>query len=404
MLRVVNALSVLAVTAVMLVAAPPASAAPPPNDDFATATALGDAPVLLSSTVAEATTEPGEPYHGSQTVWYLYRPSRTERVAFHVTNAPGMDPRVSVYTGTAVSALTPVQVTRGPPLERVAFEGVAGETYRIAVANHNCSSSSDNPIPVCTEGGSTFDLRVEAAPPPPNDAFANATPIRIPGEFAGDLLNATGEPGEYRAHTHSVWYRFRPRRTGRLTFDFGASGYDCKMRLYTGRSLGGAKLVKVGGSAYADGPTEPMRLTVRRRVLYHLALNCDQMERSTYVLTVSDGSIRGKGITLSVAADQTVSRVRARGLKMTVAAKRRARVGIDVRVSRRTARRLRLASRVLGRTERVLDYSDRQRAVIRLTPAARLALAGVRHIRLTLRLEILRSDAPNRVLIVPVRL
>jgi hypothetical protein len=33
-----------------------------------------------------------------------------------------------------------------------------------------------------------------------------------------------------------------------------------------------------------------------------------------------------------------------------------------------------------------------------------LALAGVRHIRLTLRLEILRSDAPNRVLIVPVRL
>lgn len=68
------------------------------------------------------------------------------------------------------------------------------------------------------------------------------------------------------------------------------------------------------------------------------------------------------------------------------------------------ARRLRLASRVLGRTERVLDYSDRKRAVIRLTPAARLALAGVGHIRLSLRLEILRSDAPNRVLIVPVRL
>jgi hypothetical protein len=176
------------------------------------------------------------------------------------------------------------------------------------------------------------------------------------------------------------------------------------MRLYTGRTLRGLRLVKVGGSVYADGPTEPMRLTLRRGVLYHLALNCEEMERSTFVLTVSDGSIRGKGITLAVAPDQTVGRVRARGLKMTVAAKRWARVGIDVRVSRRTPQRLGLASRVLGRTERVLDYSDTKRAVIRLTPAARRALAGVRHVRVMLRLEILRSDAPNRVLIVPIRL
>jgi hypothetical protein len=403
-MRVVRALSGLLVTAGMLAAATAAFAAPPPNDDFAHAAPLGDAPALVASTVTEATTEPGEPYHGSQTVWYLYRPSRTARTAFHVTNAPGMSPRVSVYTGTAVSGLTPVPVTRGPLPARVAFDGVAGESYRVAVANHNCWGSSDNPIPVCDDGGSTFDLRVEPAPPPPNDAFASATPIRIPGEFAGDLLNATGEPGEHRTHRHSVWYRFRPRRTGRLTLDFGASGYDCKMRLYTGRKLRGLKLVKVGGSVYADGPTEPMRLTLRSGVLYHLALNCEEMERSTYVLTVSDGSIRGKGITLAVDPDQTVGRVRARGLKMTVAAKRRARVGIDVRVSRRTAQRLRLASRVLGRTERVLDYSDTKRAVIRLTPAARRALAGVRHVRVTLRLEILRSDAPNRLLIVPVRL
>ena len=321
-----------------------------------------------------------------------------------VANAPGMDPRVSVYTGIAVSTLEPLPVTRGPLLGRVAFEAVGGESYHVAIAHYDCSSSSDDPIPNCREGGSTFDLRVELAPQPRNDAFANATPIRIPGEFAGDLLNATGEPGEYRNHSHSVWYPFRPRRTGKLTFDFAVGGYDCKMRLYRGRELRGLELVKVGGSAYADGPTEPMRLTVRRGVLYHLALTCEEMERSTYVLTVSDGSIRGKGIKLTVDPNQTVSRVRARGLKMTVAAKRRARVGIEMRVSRRTAQRLRLASRVLGRTERVLDYSDTKRAVIRLTPAARRRLLDVRHLRVTVRLEILRSDAPNRVLTVPVTL
>lgn len=403
-MRVVKALFGMAVMAGMLVTAPAASAAPPPNDDFAQAAPLGDAPVLVSGTVTEATREPGEPYHGAPTVWYVFRPSRTARVAFQVANAPGMDPRVSVYTGTAVSTLKPLPVTYGPLPARVAFEAVAGESYHVAIAHYDCLISSDNPIPDCKDGGSTFDLQVELAPQPRNDGFANATPIRIPGEFAGDLLNATGEPGEHRTHRHSVWYRFRPRRTGRLTLDFGASGYDCKMRLYTGRQLRDLTLVKVGGSAYADGPTEPMRLTVRRGVLYHLALNCEEMERSTYVLTVSDGSIRGKGIKLTVDPDQTLSRVRARGLKLTVAAKRRARVGIDVRVSRRTAQRLRLGSRVLGRSERVLDYSDAKRAVIRLTPAARRRMLDVQHLRVTVRLEILRSDAPNRVLTVPVRL
>ncbi len=285
-MRVVKALFGLVVAAAMLVTAPAASAAPPPNDDFEHAAPLGDAPVLVSGAVTGATHEAGEPYHGEQTVWYVFRPSRTARVAFRVADAPGMSPRVSVYTGAAVSALTSLPVTRGPLPARVAFEAVAGQSYHVAIAHYDCLISSEDPIPDCEGGGSTFDLRVALAPPPRNDAFAHAKPIRIPGQVAGDLRNATGEPGEYRNHSHSVWYRFRPRRTGRLTFDFAALGYDCKMRLYTGRRLRRLKLVKVGGSAYAEGPTEPMRLTLRRRVLYHLALNCEEMERTTYVLRI----------------------------------------------------------------------------------------------------------------------
>ncbi|HET9507863.1 MAG TPA: hypothetical protein VFO81_07955 [Gaiellaceae bacterium] len=44
------------------------------------------------------------------------------------------------------------------------------------------------------------------------------------------------------------------------------------------------------------------------------------------------------------------------------------------------------------------------RAVIRLSAGARRALAGVDEARATVRLEILRSDAPNRVLAVHVSL
>ena len=43
-------------------------------------------------------------------------------------------------------------------------------------------------------------------------------------------------------------------------------------------------------------------------------------------------------------------------------------------------------------------------AVLRLTRAARRALEDVEQLNATVRLEILRTDAPNRVLTVPVRL
>jgi hypothetical protein len=42
--------------------------------------------------------------------------------------------------------------------------------------------------------------------------------------------------------------------------------------------------------------------------------------------------------------------------------------------------------------------------VLRVSRAARAALAGEEHLKATVRLEILHSDAPNRVLKVPVKL
>lgn len=405
-MRVVRILWALVVSAGTLAAAPTAGAAPPPNDGFAQAAPLGDAPFTVAGTVAEATTEPGEPEHGAQTVWYAFRPSRTGRVALEVANAPAMEPRISVYTGSALSALEPATVSRGPLPARVAFDAVAGETYRVAIAHYDCAVSGDGEDRVveCEEGASSFELRGRPAPAPRNDALRDAAPIRIPSEHDGSLADATTEPGEHRRPAHSLWYRFRPQRTGRLTIDFAATGYDCKMRLYTGRSLGGLELVKVGGAPHADASTRPMRLTVRRGVLYRLAVGCLEMERADFVLTLSDGSIEGKGIELAVHRAQTLDTLRTRGLRTTVTSKRRARVSVDLRVSRRTANRLGLGSRVLGRTTGVVDRDTPLRAVVRLSRAVRRALAGIESLRTTVRVQILRSDAPNRVLVKPVTL
>jgi hypothetical protein len=42
-----------------------------------------------------------------------------------------------------------------------------------------------------------------------------------------------------------------------------------------------------------------MRLAVRRGVRYHLVLDCNELEWGDFVLTLSDGSIKGKGIELA---------------------------------------------------------------------------------------------------------
>ena len=93
---------------------------------------------------------------------------------------------------------------------RVVLDAAAGGTYLIMVAGD----------PQAADAG--FSLRVRPLAPPRNDAFADARALRIPGRYAGTVLDASAELGEPRhvaAAEHSVWYRVTPRRTGRLTLE-----------------------------------------------------------------------------------------------------------------------------------------------------------------------------------------
>ena len=91
--------------------------------------------------------------------------------------------------------------------------------------------------------------------------------------------------------------------------------------------------------------------------LYHLAVDCTLPSLGDFILSLSDGSIKGKGVKLAVDDGQTVDSVRANGLRMTVTAKRRVGVGIDLRVSRATANAA-SASRAAcwARREGAVDY------------------------------------------------
>ena len=368
--------AVAAVAAWMAVAAAPAAAAPP-NDLFESATPLGDAPVSVAATTVGASRQEGEPLHGQQTVWYAFRPTAGGRVAVEFQAPDGSERIVAVYTGPALATLARTGIAQGGR-GRVAFDAVAGETYWISGAR--------------TYQSGPFALRIRPLPLPANDAFDDAHTLPVPGAHAGNLADATAEFGEQDAE-HSVWYRLRPRRTGRLRVD--ASGECATVSVYEGRRVDELELVERGGS---------FSFRARRGRVYRAAVDCRSPVFGDYALRVSDGSIAGEGISLTVDAGQTLDAVRARGLRMSVAAARRAEVALELRVSRSTARRLGLDDRVIGRARGTTRPAAGLPAVVRLTRRAKRALEGETSLDATVRLELRRSKSPDRFLSVPVSL
>jgi hypothetical protein len=250
-----------------------------------------------------------------------------------------------------------------------------------------------------------------AAAPPANDDFLAAPTVDVPGIYRGTVLDATTELGEkthFRSGPYrSVWYRFRSTCSCRLTLDTAGSAFDTTLAVYTGSDLPSLTLVANDDD---DSPTQRLGSTVRfeaeRGKTYRVAIDSyrSALEPSgDYELTISDASIEGKGVTLTVDEGQTVSSVRSAGLRLVAGARRQVPVRIELVVTRRVARRLGLKSRVLGRTGGELDYGQQLRARIGLTPSARTALRGRSRLSATVRLT-LRNHAPNRVLNVPVQL
>jgi hypothetical protein len=377
-------LTALATAAAAAAVAAPASAAPPANDAFESASPTSG---TITGRFTEATRQAGEPEHGAQSLWYAFRPSATGRYA--VQAAPSTSfPLVTVYTGDSLAGLQRT-AAHDPQVPRVAFEAVAGTTYRIAVASSYVLNTD------------AFSLRVVEAPFPANDDFAAARTVKIPGRYTDSLADATDELGEPDnaggKPQHTLWYRFRPTRTGRLSIQ--ASSPDCgaSVTAYTGSSL--SSLRKRAG---AVGRT--LRFQARRGVTYRLAVDCSYNSIQPVELTFSDGSVAGKGVTLDPVAGQTVDSVIERGLRTVVTAKRKTTVRIDLRVSAATARELGLKKRVLGHVSGTLGYRQKLPATIRLTSAARRALGGEESLSAVLRLTLQKTDAPNRVLTVPVEL
>jgi hypothetical protein len=372
----------LAAAAGLAVFAAPAMAAPA-NDDFEHAQPIGAVPAGVPGTLNGATPQMGVGRGANADVWYSFTPSASGPVAIALPEHNGsVDSQASVFTGPDGSHLTPVTPQPDRFYGRVRFDATAGQTYWIEVTGYQANGA--------------FTLRARNAVAPANDDFADAQRIRVPGLYHGNLEDATTELGEPSAAPQpTVWYRIKPRHSGRLTVDAGGSSCPAVVGAFTG---GLGELHRVAEHANV------IRFTAKRGHTYRLRLACTSGGYlGDYTLDVSDGSIEGKGVKMSVVPGQTVDSARAHGLRLDVSARRKVGVAIDLLISRRTQHRLHLPDRVIGHVRGPLGYGQQAPATIRLERSARRALAGRDRLDGTARLTLL-DKAPNRVLDQRVRL
>jgi hypothetical protein len=202
---------------------------PPENDRFADASPIDVLPPHTSGTNVFAGVEPGEPAHGPQqggrSVWWRWIAPATRGVVVNscASSFPSM---LSVYTGSAVDALTPVGSHHGDC--RVAFRANQGSTYRIAV---------DGVAPL------TGTVSLDIDPGPANDDFDEAATLSgPPGSASAANLGATKETGEPNhageAGGASLWWKWTPATTGPVRIDTCTGTLDTMVAVYTGASLG----------------------------------------------------------------------------------------------------------------------------------------------------------------------
>ena len=207
---------------------------PPINDAFASASALNGIPATAEGTSLGAGREPGEPVHagvtGGASVWWSWTATSSGPVALS-TSGSSFDTVLALYTGTALTALTPVasndDASASAVTSRVTFNATAGVNYRIAVEGKN---------------GATGTVRLSLAIPPPNDAFtARASLPSGPTSTTGTNVGAGRETGE---PTHgsdtsaaSVWWSWTAPSSGRWEINTIGSAYDTLLGVYTGSAV-----------------------------------------------------------------------------------------------------------------------------------------------------------------------
>lgn len=224
----------------------------PPNDMFANGEPLfgTSSPYIgVTGTTVMSTGEPGEPNHvgnsGSMnSIWYSWTAPADLSMTFY-TFGSSFDTTISIYTGSAVNALTLIDYDddAGPNTSsRVTFMATAGTTYRIAIEGFGSHSGRTllNWNINRAESGERFDFSGDrtsdmstyrpltgewwitnsATSQVSATQFGGLTDTMTPGDFTGD---GKVDIAFWRPAT-GAWYILRTDDNTYYSFPYGASG------------------------------------------------------------------------------------------------------------------------------------------------------------------------------------
>ncbi|HEX8745528.1 MAG TPA: proline-rich domain-containing protein [Thermoleophilaceae bacterium] len=230
--RVLALRALALLTAILALPCASALAAPPPNDDFANAEVIGGAPASATGSTAEATLQPGEPNHASdssgRSIWFRWVAPESGTAVFD-TAGSGYPTTLAAYTGDSVGALTRLASLDADSSlgerSRIRFTAVQGTAYNIAVdVDYGVAGA--------------VKLNVALGPAPPGDSQAAPEPLSGNDALAtSDTTYATLGPGEATSGGGAVWYAWTATASGEVEIDTAGSGFDTTVGVYPGSSL-----------------------------------------------------------------------------------------------------------------------------------------------------------------------
>lgn len=215
----------------------------PFHDLFAARAKIAGSNVIARTYAAGAQAEPGEPNHAGATpaasLWWEWVAPATSTVTIDTYGSEG-DTVLAIYTGNALTALTPVisnDDSEGQ-LSRVRFNCVAGTAYQIAVDQKNLTPSL---------------VMLNLSSIPPNDDFAKASTLSGSSvDVEATLYGASLESGEPqvlgRKGARSLWYKWQAPQSGPFQITVTSEDFSPLVAVYTGSALSSLTLINASAS------------------------------------------------------------------------------------------------------------------------------------------------------------
>ncbi len=287
----------------------------PFNDDFARrAVFVGEAGSARSS-AQFSTRETGEPTEAGSaatgSVWWTWTAPRGGSLTLD-TAASAFDTVLTVYTGTALGALTRVATNDNESAavntSKLTLTVVAGTTYQIAVESKAAAS-----------GLVALRFALQSS----NDDFASAQLVTGRSwSVRSDNRTATRETGEPRIRNNiggaSVWYRWVAPATRRYHLASFSSDFNTMVGVFTGTSVGALTEVSTsttGGDSNYTMSSGSLAFNATAGTTYHFVIDSEAgttgtITRGEFFFSLADSEWEFFGVgatsTVAIAADGTI--------------------------------------------------------------------------------------------------